>query len=74
MFSRAYSWINSRVVASGDWLKTSSCLDTHLVWNILDGWHISGHALVRILSGGMLATVCQLCVIQQIINILLGNM
>lgn len=54
--------LNSRVVASGDWLKTSSFLDIYLVQNILDGWHNSGHTLVRTLGDGVLTTICQLCV------------
>lgn len=61
--------LNSRTVASGDWLKTSSFLDIYLVWNILDGWHSSGHAPVSMLETRVLTMFCQLCVIQQIINI-----
>lgn len=63
------SRLNSRVVASGDWLKTSSFLDIYFVQNILDGWHSSGHALVRMLGEGVFTTICQPCVIQQVINI-----
>ena len=61
--------LNSRVVASGDWLKTSSFLDIRLVQNILDGRYSSGHALDRVLGEGVVTTICQLCVIQQVINI-----
>ena len=61
--------LNSRVVASGDWLKTSSFLDIWLVRNILDGWHRSGHALVRMLREEVFTTICQLYVIQQVMNI-----
>lgn len=61
--------INSRVAASGDWLKTSSFSNICVVWNILDRWHSSGLALIMTLERGVPATVCQLCVIQQIINI-----
>lgn len=61
--------LNSRVVASGDWLKTSSFLDICLVQNILDGRYSSGHALDRVLGEGVVTTICQLCVIQQVINI-----
>lgn len=61
--------LSSRVVDSGDWLKTSSFLAIYLVQNILDGWHSSGHALVRMLGEGVFTTICQLYVIQQVINI-----
>lgn len=61
--------INDRVFASGDWLKTSSLKNIYVVQNILDGWHSRSNALVRTLKRGVLATVRQLCVTQQIINI-----
>lgn len=61
--------INNRVVASVDWLKTSSFKNICVPQNILDGWHSSGHALLRTLERGVLDTIRQLSVTQQIINI-----
>lgn len=42
--------LNSRGVTCGDSLKTSSFLGIYLVWNILGGWHSSGHTLVKTLG------------------------
>lgn len=61
--------INGRVVASVDWLKTSSFKNIYVLQNILDGWHSSGHALFRTLERRVLDTIHQLSVTQQIINI-----